>query len=206
MRERYTFNGKTVVLAGAGCPAGDALASGFASAGARVVAIDRNECRVLDIAARDPERIDPLRLDILDPDQTALFANIWQDEPLNVLIHLQPLRHINDLAKAIPSVLSWNNRLSPGLKAGQSRVVVLFQDMPDAAKPRQRAFLPALERLARTLQSDFEGTGVTVNAVRLPAQSSATITTNLLRVVTWLTGPPSPHLSGSLLGLQAQGD
>ncbi len=206
MSERNTFYGKTVLLAGAGCPTGDALASGFANVGGRVIAIDRDERRVLGIAAHNPDRIDPLRLDVLVPDQTRMFANVWEAEPLDVLVHLQPLRHIDDLTSAIGSILTLSDHLRPGLKAGQGCIVVAFQETPDAVKTFQGQYLPTLEQLARTLQPAFDGAGVTVNAICLPAQTDADVLHEFLRVITWLTAPSAPLIHSTLLRLKAQGD
>lgn len=206
MSERNTFDGRTVLLAGAGCVAGAALASGFARAGARVIAIDRDEAAVLKMATRHPDRIDPLRLDCLDIQQTTLFADVWQDEPLHVLMHLQPLRHEDEMAGAIRSVLEFSKRLLPALIAGKGRVVILFHDVSGPAALDQRVFLPSLQRLSGTLQTEFAQAKIAVNAVCLSNRGDAKIMADLMRVAQWLCAPGRPPVTGSVLRLSAGGD
>ena len=97
-------SGKTVLIASAGCAAGLTLAGGFARAGAGVIAIDRDEERDTALARMNPSRIETLRLDVLRPRQCRDLGDIWQETPIDLLIHLQSLRDPIRLGAAITSI------------------------------------------------------------------------------------------------------
>lgn len=159
-------SGKTVLIASAGCAAGLTLAGGFARAGAGVIAIDRDEERNIALARLNPGRIETLRLDVLRPRQCQEFGDIWQDTPIDLLVHLQPLRDPTRLGAAITSIPALTRALAQGLRCGKGKVLLVY-DMPAGNAPAEHhAYRSALGDLAPLMQAEM-GTGFVINALRL---------------------------------------
>ncbi len=159
---------KTVLIASAGCAAGLALAGGFARAGAGVIAIDRDEERNTALARMNPSRIETLRLDVMRPRQCRDLGDIWQDTPIDLLIHLQPLRDPTRLGAAITSIPALTRALAPGLRRGQGKVLLVYDMAANGASAEQHANRSALNDLAPLMQSEM-GAPFAINALRLHA-------------------------------------
>ena len=161
-------SGKTVLIASAGCAAGLTLAGGFARAGAAVIAIDRDEERNTALAHLNPGRIETLRLDVLRPRQCQDLGDIWQDTPIDLLIHLQPLRDPARLGAAITSIPALTRALAPGLRRGKGKVLLVYDMSSGNAPAEQHAYRSALKDLAPLMQAEM-GTAFAINALRLHA-------------------------------------
>ncbi|SHM17939.1 hypothetical protein SAMN05443432_10589 [Roseovarius litoreus] len=201
------FSGKTVVIAGAGCEVGIALAHGFGRVGARIVLMDREESTLLEVATLARDRIEPLALDPLRADLSAQFGEIWADEPLDILIHLQPLRHPDRLAAAMSSIPALTRDLARALKAGQGRVIVLFS-APTPLAGIDRALLDkALSALPGMLHDKLGVHGICCNALRLPASVGDICSMEaLVSTVMFLCGPHGGAIGGALLPLWPRSD
>lgn len=158
--------GKTVLIASAGCAVGLTLAGGYSRAGAGVIAIDRDERRNISLARLNPSRIETLRLDVLRPRQCRDFGGIWQDTPIDLLIHLQALRDPDRLGDAITSIPTLTRALAPGLRQGQGKVIFVYSGAPDDAPAEDLAYRAALGELAPLMQAEM-GAHFAINALRL---------------------------------------
>lgn len=201
------FSGKTVVIAGAGCDVGIALAHGFSRAGARVVLMDRHEAAILEVATLARDRIEPLALDPLRLDLCRRFGEIWADEPLEVLIHLQPLRHPDRLAVAMSCIPALTRDLARALRAGRGRVLVLFPSPMPLAGIERRLMDEALCALPGMLHDKLGAHGICANGLRLPAGvDDIRSMQDLVSVVMFLCGPRGGAIGGALLPLWPRSD
>jgi NAD(P)-dependent dehydrogenase (short-subunit alcohol dehydrogenase family) len=199
------FDTSTVLVAGAaGGATGRALCHRFAAAGARVVALDADEPALLDIARAAPARIDALALDSLSPVACRKLGAAWADEPLQVLVHAQPLRAPARPAVALAAVEALTVALAAGLRAGQGRVVILASDSAPDASVTAQLLQAALHGLAPALQARRVAAGVAVNAVLLPAGSAAP--QGLWEAVSLLAAPGGRAPRGAVLPLPGGGD
>ena len=208
------FDNRTVLIAGAGCNAGALLGRFYAGAGARVVLIDNDEPAMLNIARRQPSRIDTLRLDLRRPALCRRLGEIWDNEPLHVLVHLQLLVRTSQQGAALASVEALTLALAPAL-AGRGRVLAVFAAprTRDAAGRAEagaaaRAMRAALEHLPRALQDRLGGQGITVNALRLPAEDDAGPArgADVIRAAVFLTRPGGARVGGAVLPLLPRAD
>ena len=201
------FSGKTVVIAGAGCEVGIALAHGFCSAGARVVLLDSDEAGILEVATLARDRIETLALDPLRSDLCKRLGEIWADEPLDVLIHLQPLRHADRLAAAMSSIPALTRDMARALRAGRGRVLVLFH-APMPLGGMDRALLDkALSALPAMLHDKLGAHGICCNGLRLPASGvDSQVMKDLASTVMFLSGPHGGAIGGALLPLWPRSD
>ncbi|WP_297773983.1 hypothetical protein [uncultured Roseovarius sp.] len=166
--------GKTIVAAAAGCSAGLVLADGLAGAGGRIVALDRDAGRCHALARLSPERIETLAVDPMQPAGCARLGQLWGNTPIDLLIHLQPLRapdRLGAVTSAIPA-LTW--ALLPGLRAGSGRVLIVNAVPGSGAGAAERACRLGIDHLAEFMQHETEGR----------------IATNTLRIVSG--GEPEP--------------
>ncbi|MDT8326832.1 MAG: hypothetical protein RQ750_05510 [Roseovarius sp.] len=159
-------SGKTVLIASAGCAAGLTLAGGFARAGAGVIAIDHDEDRNTALARMNPSRIETLRLDVLRPRQCRDLGDIWQDTPIDLLIHLQALRDPTRLGAAITSIPVLTRALAPGLRRGRGKVLIVYDTASADASAETLAYRSALTDLAPLMQAEM-GAPFAINALRL---------------------------------------
>lgn len=196
------FSGKTVVIAGAGCEVGIGLAHGFGRVGARIVLMDREESAILEVATLARDRIEPLALDPMRADLCAQFGEIWGEEPLDVLIHLQPLRHPDRLAQAMASIPALTRDLARGLKAGQGRVLVLFFAPTPLAGIDSALLDRALSALPGLLHDKLGAHGICCNGLRLPASVGDIWSMEaLVSTAMFLCGPHGGAIGGALLPL-----
>ena len=60
------------------------------------------------------------------PDLCRRLGEIWADEPLAALIHLQPLRHPERIGATLTAIPALTRDLAGALRAGQGSVLTLF--------------------------------------------------------------------------------
>lgn len=211
VKREKIFAGRTVLLIGAGCDLGQVLAAGYASAGARVIAMDDDEARLLNRARQMPTQINTLKLNCLSDLQRNHFGSIWEDEPLDVLVHIQAVRHMDRPGEAITSVVEMTQMLARALKRGRGRVLILYPAIRAADPLHKQAFAPGWARLAPLLDGVFAADGITVNGVQLTPQVSTMDiagpeATRIADAALMLTAPEPGRIGGSVLQLDAQSD
>ena len=203
--DEYGFEDRTILIGGAACATGAALGAFFARAGARVVLIDRNEAAILDIARRHPNRMDALRLDVMRPDLCSRLGELWEDEPIAALIHLQMLRHRAGPGAHLASVEALSDALAPGL--GQTGRIVMVYAAPNTASATAVAGFAAYDRLPVALQDRLGGQGIVVNALRLPpGGEKAVLRADFTRAIAFLSRPGGVRLGGAVLPLLPRSD
>ncbi|WP_101066249.1 hypothetical protein [Roseovarius salinarum] len=168
MQSVWNLEGRTVLIAGAGGPAGGDVVRAFSDGGARVVALDRDEPAVLALARAAPRRVEPLALDPMRPAPCRLLGEVWADSPLHALVHLQALAVPARPGTAIQSVAALTRALGPALVAGSGRVVIAHAAAGADAPAEASAFAPAFARLATGLDATGPWPAGRVNAVCLP--------------------------------------
>lgn len=203
------FSGKAVLLVGAGCVLGTVLARVYAQQGARVILMDRDETRIRKVAAQLSLKVETLAMHCFDAAKRRHFAEIWADEPLAGLIHLQAVRYPEEEGAAISSVVAFTEALFPALLRGRGRVLICHQG--GAGRPlAQRAFDPAWEELPRLLDEGLParpGGAVTVNGLRLPRIRAGELPVRQVsEAARMLTLPEPTRVSGSLLQLDTGRD
>lgn len=145
---------KTVLIAAAGCAAGKALAEGIAATGAQVIAVDHVERRALALARRAPRRIESLTLDLLRPGHCQRLGDIWGDTPLDLLVHLHPLRSPGRPGAAVAAIPALTRALGRGLARGDGLVIVACRAPGTGAPSEAFAFDAALSALAPHMQAE----------------------------------------------------
>lgn len=194
------FTDKTILLAGAGCAVGRLLAFAYASRGARVIAMDRDEALALEIATGNPARIEALKLDLMRDANCRLLGDIWQAEPVDVLIHLQPLREPHRMGAAIQAIPALTRQLQPALEAGSGRVLVLYCEAASEARAEGRTFATAFAHLVEHLNAEISQSGLTVNAIRVATDCDGTVCDDLITAAAmFLTGPKARGAGGTVL-------
>lgn len=157
---------KTVLIVAAGCAAGSELAEGFAAKGAQVIVADHVERRALALARRAPRLIESLALDPLRPSHCRRLGEIWGDTPLDLLVHLHPLRSPRRLGAAVAAIPALTRALGHGLMRGDGVVIVACRAPERGAPPETHAYDAALTALAPHMQAEARGR-VRVNVLRL---------------------------------------
>ncbi len=196
----HDFSGKTALIAGAGCDVGIALAHGFRGAGARVVLLDRDAARISDAAALAADRIETLALDPLRRDLCRKLGDIWGDEPLDILVHLQALRDPGKTGQVITGITGLTRDLARGLRAARGRVLTVHAAPPGLAEADQVLFDRMLSALPETLQARLGRHGVRVNALRLPGPADTAAThRDLVDLALFLCGPAGGAIGGALI-------
>lgn len=162
---------KTVMIAAAGCDAGRCLADACAQAGARVVVLEQTASRARAVARARPDRIEALALNAMRPDHCDRLGAVWDATPLDLLLHLQPLRAPRRPGAAIAAIPALSRALLPGLGAGAGRVIVVFRAPGPGAGAEDLAYDAGLSALAGHMQEEF-AMRVTVNALRLAPEGA----------------------------------
>lgn len=193
---------RTVLIAAAGCAVGGHLAEAAATSGAMVIVADHAERRGLALARRAPRRIECLALDCLRPRQCRQLGEIWDTTPLDILLHLHPLRSPRRLGAAVAAIPALTRALLPGLARGGGLVLVACRAPGPEAPPEAHAFDAALSALAPHMQ-DEAGPRARVNVLRLaPGTGRAA----LIRAVQGLADGAGPAPRGTVIDLAQVGD
>jgi hypothetical protein len=158
--------GKTVLIAAAGCAPGVVLAQGFARAGAQVIAVDREDRRCQALARLMPGRIETLALDVMRPAVCARLGDLWGQTPIDLLIHLQPLRMARRLGVVTQAIPALTGALRPGLEAAEGRVLIVNAVPGAGAGAAERACRLGLDYLGGYLAEEAGG-AVPVHTLRL---------------------------------------
>lgn len=193
---------ETVLIVSAGCAAGGALAEMLATRGAQVIVADHAERRAMALARRVPLLIESLALDPLRPSQCRRFGDIWGDTPLDLLVHLHPLRSPRRLGAAVAAIPALTRALGPGLARGEGLVLVACHAPGRDAPPETHAFDAAFMALAPHMQAEAGGRA-RVNLLRL-GQGAGTAA--LAEAVQEMAAQGREGLRGAVIDLPAQGD
>lgn len=164
--------GKTVLIAAAGCAPGVGLAQGLARAGAQVVVVDRDDRRCQALARLVPGRIETLALDVMRPSVCARLGDLWGATPIDVLVHLQPLRVAGRLGAVTMAVSALTRALRPGLAAARGRVLIVNAVPCAGAEAAERACRLGLDHLGGYLAEEAGG-ALPVHTLRLMRAAGA---------------------------------
>lgn len=164
--------GKTVLIAAAGCAPGVVLAQGLARAGAQVVVVDREDRRCQALARLVPGRIETLALDVMRPSVCARLGDLWEATPIDVLVHLQPLRMAGRLGAVTMAVSALTRALRPGLAAARGRVLIVNAVPCAGAGAAERACRLGLDHLGGYLAEEAGG-ALPVHTLRLMRAAGA---------------------------------
>ncbi|KAA8609129.1 hypothetical protein AL036_05300 [Salipiger aestuarii] len=128
------FTGKVVLVSGAGHPLGRAMVRRLSGFGARIVAIDTEAQAMHRLAAHRPDRIEPLALDLTDPEACMILGESWGGEPLHLVYDFSALSAgkggIGQVAARSDGLLT---SIARGLRAGPGRAIVGLPDDEDGA-------------------------------------------------------------------------
>lgn len=193
------FDGQTVLIAGAGCPAGPPLADRMSAAGARVIVMDRDEASVMKIAAQAPRQIEALRLDVTREDHCRYFGRIWEDEPIAALVHLQALRNPARPGQALRSIAMLSLALRAGLEAGTASATYLFDEQGESAE--SDAMRAAFCQIAPSLQRKLGLSGAKVNGIALAGNEAETGWGPVFAAICVLAGQAGVDMGGAVLPL-----
>ncbi|MGQ3485985.1 hypothetical protein [Roseovarius pacificus] len=202
--QNLDFMGKTVLIAGADCPAGSEICAAFVAAGARVVLCGRDERALREAAAGNPERVDHLVMDLLRPRPCHVFGAGWGTEPLDVLVLLQSLAAPERPGAVIAAIPAFCRAFAQGLGAARSpRVVSVFAAPSQEALAEHRAYDRAMQELPTALEHDLRGAGgnIPVHALRISnagGLKSVQGLAELARTVLWLCAPQAPAIGGAV--------
>jgi NAD(P)-dependent dehydrogenase (short-subunit alcohol dehydrogenase family) len=201
LRVDVALSDRTVMIAAAGCDAGRCLAQTCAQAGARVIALEREANRARAVARARPDRIETLALDTLRPEHCQRLGMIWSDTPLDLLLHLQPIRAPRRPGAAIAAIPALSRALLRGLGAGAGRVIVVFRAPAPGAGPEDLAYDAGMCALAGHMQEEVGGRAM-VNALRLaPEGAERSCGARLWPAVAMLTAGNWAGPCGSVLHL-----
>jgi len=171
-------SGQTIVVTGASRGIGRAIALRFASEGARVVLVARDQAKLEEIAAADGEFLvqpadvtSPAEMQKLAEQVLAVWgapdlivANAGRLEPIGPMWEIDPEEWWRDVEVNLRgSFLSMNGFLPSMVEAGRGRVVLFGGGGSTRVFPWVSAYAiskAALLRLAETLDLELEGTGV----------------------------------------------
>lgn len=193
---------KTVLIASAGCAVGGALAERLAAAGAQVVVADHGERRALALVRRAPGGIESLTLDCLRPGQCRQLGEIWDDTPLDLLVHLHPLRSPRRPGAAVAAIPALTRALMRGLAEGEGLVLVACRAPGRGARPETHAFDAALAALAPHMQAEA-GPRARVNVLRLAPGARGAL---LIRAVLEFADDAMAAPRGAVIDLADEGD
>ncbi|MDZ7710454.1 MAG: hypothetical protein U5K36_10615 [Roseovarius sp.] len=193
---------KSVLIVAAGCSAGSELAKGFAAKGAQVIVVDHVERRALALVRRSPRFIESLTLDPLRPGQCRRLGEIWADTPLDLLVHLHPLRSPRRIGAAVAAIPALTRALGRGLREGEGLVIVACRAPEQGAPPEAHAFDAALTALAPHMQADAGECGQ-VAVLRLAAGAGGAA---LMRAAGMLTDQGQAGPRGAVLNVPEAGD
>lgn len=186
---------ETVLIACAGGQVGHGLSLAFARAGARVIVVDHDDC-LLRTAQRaaPPDRVEPLRLNLMKPDHIGHFTEIWTDTPLTRVVLCQFLRFPDHPALALRACTQLATALAPALRAGGGQATYMFQE--GGADPASACLTDAAGGLAARLQGQV-GPSVPVNGLRL--SSGRVEAAALHAMLAGLNAPGAARVGGACL-------
>lgn len=202
LSQGYQFAEKTVVVIGAGCGYGAALARTLVTRGATVVALDSDEALILPLAHEAPDRIEPLTIALDSAGAIAKLGAIWADEPIYLLVMLQSLRMERRPGSAVKSMLLFARTFEPGLRAGGGSVVTLIRAADRDADPVRQSAEAAQMRLSSVLPDQLGAIGVRANTVRIAPSQIEPVLEASIEPVLYLGSDQAAHVHGSVLTVQ----
>ena len=165
-----------------------------------MVLLDRNEARMVDTAALACDRMETLVIDPLRADLCRRLGEIWCDEPLDVLVHLQALRDPQKIAPAITAIAGLTRDLARALRAARGRVLTVFAAPSNLATVDHALYDRALGGVPDALQSRLGSHGVRANALRLPGPTADAISdSDLVELALFLCSEAGGAVGGAVL-------
>ncbi|TNF18645.1 MAG: hypothetical protein EP318_17885 [Rhodobacteraceae bacterium] len=164
--------------------------------GGFVIAADRDEDALHDLARATPDRIAPLMLEMSDTRTLRRLCDTWSGEPLHLLLMAHPLHETLLLDHALTSVAGVTAALGGVIAAAEGAAVLMFRAAEPEAPASAQAGAEALSALTRTLAAK----GTRINALALhapalaPAMAERVCTTALMMAL-----PMAAAVSGAVL-------
>lgn len=165
MKKSTNLGQKTVLIAGAAGAVGGILAKRFADLGATVVVIDEDETALHEIARYQPNRIEPLCLDLRKAKSCRMLGEAWGGAPIHFLFNLQNYtENLGEVVRCIEGIDTLNRALFPALVAADGAVVVLC---PVRRGMQGDAIVAATTKMVAAYARDYAADGVRMNALLL---------------------------------------
>lgn len=193
------FNDKTVLIAGACCPLGQALAHRFADLGAMVIAADSDSAALASLARKNPALIEPLSIALDGPRDLDTLEKVRRDEPIDVLFLLQPVAMTRNSGRAIKSVVMVLNALLSGLYAGDGAVIMVMASSDTTDTPLEQSRFAALSRLGTALSEHVAAPDVRINTLSAAPEHLNAPDKVLLAPLEFLAGRYSVGLNGLVM-------
>lgn len=200
---RY-YSDKTVLIVGAGCALGRVLALQLADVGTTVIVLDHDTTHLMQTASYDPTRIETLTI---APQATATIAKlgeIWEDEPIDLLVMLQPLSLPRRPGLAAKSSLLFLDALKLGLARAKGAVVSVIPAAGGDDDPVAQSAYAAMAQLARAMPRQLRETGVRANAISASADLCDSDPEQVADPVLFLGSEGARAINGALLPVGAQ--
>ena len=194
---------KTVLIACAGAQLGHGLGLAFARAGAKVICVDHDETLLMTLTRAAPDRIEPLRLNLMKPEHIGHFTDIWADTPLTFLILCQMLRFPGHPAMALPACAQLTSALAPALRSGGGQAVYLCQG--GSADPVTASLSDAMGAFAARLQAQL-GASVPINGVQVQCAEDRVDAAALQMTLAGLNAPGAARIGGTLMTVLPRSD
>ena len=173
----FEFNGKAAVVTGASRGLGAEIALALAGAGARVLAVARDQEALVELAAQQ-QGIEPWPMDVLDPafpkelasrDVDVLINNVGMNRPMP--IHAVPVEVLDDMLNLnVRSVyLASQAAVQAMLRQGRGGAIInITSQMGHVGSPQRTVYCMtkhALEGLTKAMAVELAPHGIRVNAV-----------------------------------------
>lgn len=150
---------KTALIVAANQPVGEHLAIQLAAHDWQVVVIGSDELRLLELAKRNPERIDPLHMSLDSRSNAERLGQVWGDQRVDLLAQFQPIALPQQITLAVRSVMLMTDAFAQGLKAASGLNIVAMPRSRDVRDPLSQAAEGAHARAVRAISLRHEDSG-----------------------------------------------
>lgn len=195
------FRESVAIIVAAMSPVGQALCVDIARAGGRIIAVDTDRDGLMALAGGFPDRIEPLVLDILDPDARHQLIDIWGPEPLDFLINLVPLDAAAGAGAVLDAAIDIMRGFTTALAVRRGMALhVMWQYMRNAA-PDEAAIHGAMLALHASWHAQSLCTGARVCGLTVARGSRPSDAVAAMRL---LAADQSGASNGVLVPVEAQ--
>ncbi|MBE0452394.1 MAG: hypothetical protein IBX58_01795 [Roseovarius sp.] len=109
------------------------------------------------LARKGPARIETLVLDVLHPGKCRTLGAAWGETPVDLLVHLQPLRARLRPGSVVAAIPALTRGLLPALARGAGQVLIVTRAADAGAPAEAHAFDAALCTLVPHVQAEAGG-------------------------------------------------
>ncbi|KNG95476.1 hypothetical protein [Pseudaestuariivita atlantica] len=142
---------KTALIVGAGHTAAERMAVQLAELNWQVIVVGQDAERLMALAERAPDRIDPLPMALNSRENAEQLGAVWGDEPLHALAQFQPVLMPLQITLAVRSVALMTGAFAAGLRAARGVNLVAMPRSRDLEDPLSQAAEGAHSRALRAL-------------------------------------------------------